>query len=47
MKENVGRIMGIALFLLILLAVLGPCLSTGPPPIDPKVIGWQLEDEAP
>ncbi len=43
MKENIGKILGYGVIGQIVLAVLGPCLSTGPPPVDPRVVQHQLE----
>ncbi len=43
MNETFSRILGFFLVLLFFAAVLGPCLSTGPPAVDPRVIGHQLE----
>ena len=43
MRESFGRILGIALILLILSSLMATCLSTGPSSIDPRVINRQYE----
>src|SRR5205814_8642786 len=43
MNNSVGRIVVIDFILLLVFAVLGPCLSTGPPAVDPRVITQQIK----
>ena len=43
MNNSVGRILVIGLILLVLILVLGPCLSTGPPAVDPRVLNRQID----
>ena len=43
MKNSVGRMLVIGIILLLVVAILGPCLSTGPPAVDPRIIGQQIK----
>ncbi len=43
MKENIGKVLGYGVIGIVVLAVLGPCLSTGPPDVSPRVVQHQIE----
>lgn len=43
MTDTFGKVIGLGVIVIIVLACLGPCLSTGPPDINPRVVQHQLE----
>lgn len=43
MTDTFGKVFGLGVIIFIVLACLGPCLSTGPPEVNPRVVQQQIE----